>query len=191
MADVQSDHDDDLARQFPGPIVLPSSRLKWWSVAIASACAAVPGAYVCFLDARGQGIDIHVALGTAFSGIGCILSVCMLLPGSCRLRLDEAGFEITRLFRTQRFVWSEVSDFGTWTFIFLSSVVFRTTRPRLDYLDRRNAGLTGGRDGYVPDTYRLGAKRLARIMTAWRNAAMQAANQSAVHPTSIDARAAR
>jgi hypothetical protein len=103
-----------------------------------------------------------------------VIGVITLLPGASFLRLDENGFDVSRFFRKQIFRWSEVSDFGVWTFRGNCLVVFKAEKSRLNISEKVNAALAGGRNGYLPDTYGLTAEDLVQIMTAWRNSAMDA-----------------
>src|ERR1700676_1257387 len=149
---------------FPGPIILRSSRKKWLRVTIGAGCFTVVSGLLGF------GGDIIGILGTAFFGICTLVGVITLLPGASWLRLDEKGFEFTRFFRTTRFHWSDVGDFGVWTFRSNNLVVFKATKPRLSILEKINTALSG-RNGYLPDTYGMAAEDLVQLMTAWRDLA--------------------
>ena len=113
-------------------------------------------------------------LGTAVSGAGTLLCVIRQLPGASSLRLDEHGFEATSHFRKRTYRWSEATDFSTWTFLSSSMVVFKAAKLHLGILGKMNAALAGGRNGFLPDTYGMAADDLVRLMTAWRNSAMNA-----------------
>jgi hypothetical protein len=119
-------------------------------------------------------------LGAAIFGAATLGCVIRQLPGAGSLRLDEYGFEATSHFRTQQYRWGEVTDFVTWTFFFNSMVVFKATKSRLGILGKMNAFLAGGRNGFLPDTYGMEVDDLARLMTTWRNSAMNAAKPAAL-----------
>jgi hypothetical protein len=109
---------------------------------------------------------------TASFGVGTMIGLITLLPGASSLRLDGSGFEITKFFfLRQRYSWRDVSDFVTWA---NRMVVFEAEKPRLGAYERINAAIAGGRNGYLPDTYGMTAGDLVRLMTSWRNSAMNA-----------------
>jgi hypothetical protein len=158
---------EDILRTFPGPITLRSSRKKWWNLTIGAVFFTILG---ILLSIRG---DVVGMLGAAFFGICAVAGVITLLPGASSLRLDEKGFGFTRFFRTQKFHWNEVGDFGIWTFGWIikgEGVVFNVSKSRLSILEKINTALAD-RNGYLPDTYGLTAEELVELMTAWQNLA--------------------
>src|SRR5664279_5504523 len=105
-----------------------------------------------------------------------MIGITMLLPGANSLRLDGNGFEITKFyFLRQSYSWLNVSDFVVWEMSRNRFVVFKAEKPRLGVYERINAAMTGGRNGYLPDTYGMAASDLAELMTDWRNSAIKAA----------------
>lgn len=46
-----------------------------------------------------------------FFGLGILVGVVQLLPGSSRLRIDAMGFSATHLFRTTSVRWADVASF--------------------------------------------------------------------------------
>ena len=169
MADVRENN--KVGATFPGPAILQSSRLKWGSIVFA--CGLFTAALA---DIAAHGVT-NAGLGAVIFGVATALSATALLPGAMVLRLDGDGFETTRFYRTKRYRWKDVSDFAVWSFI-CSIVVFRVAGQRPDYMDRRNAALTGGRGGYLPDSYGLSADSLAQTMIAWQQTALEAVNRS-------------
>jgi hypothetical protein len=157
-----------LSQNFPGPITLVPSRRKRWNLIIGAGFFTILGILISF---RGGVVGM---LTTAFFGVCTVTGVITLLPGASSLRLDENGFDVTRFFRMQTFRWSEVSDFGVWTFKGNGFVVFKAAKSRLNILEKINAALAGGRNGYLPDTYGLAAEDLVQLMTIWRNLATDA-----------------
>jgi hypothetical protein len=160
---------EDGVPKFPGPHTFFSSRKKWWRPTLGTALFTAIG-IAMFLNAAPFGIFV-----TAVFGIGSMIGVMMLLPGANSLRLDGSGFEITKFFfLRQRYSWLDVSDFVVWAMIGNGIVVFKAEKPRLSVYERINAAMAGGRNGYLPDTYGMAAGDLVRLMTSWRNAAMNA-----------------
>jgi hypothetical protein len=159
---------ENVFSKFPGPITLVPSRRKWWNLTSSAGFFTILGLSFSF---RGDTVAI---LATTLFGICTVMGVITLLPGASFLRLDENGFDITRFFRKQIFRWSEVSDFGVWTFRGKGLVVFKAEKSRLNISEKINAALAGGRNGYLPDTYGSTAEDLVQLMTAWRNSATDA-----------------
>jgi hypothetical protein len=170
-----TDYKDILAR-FPGPITLVPSREKWWSLTVLAAFFTFLSALMLTLLSPAVGFrgDMILMLGIALCGFGTVIGVFMLLPGGVSLRLDLDGFEITRFFHKQRFNWNEVSDFDIWIFKDDGLVLFKAAKSRLSGFEKLNAALSGGRNGYLPDTYGLVAEDLLRIMKTWQNLATNA-----------------
>jgi hypothetical protein len=170
-----------ILRNFPGPITLRPSRKKWWKLTIGGAAFTVIGILLSF---RG---DVVGMFGVAFFGICTATGVITLLPGASSLQLDEKGFGFTRFFRTQKFLWSEVGDFGVWTFSRIikgEGVVFNVAKSRLNILEKINTALAG-RNGYLPDAYGLTSEELVQLMTAWQNLALNATSRRAVTVANI------
>jgi hypothetical protein len=167
----------DIVTKFPGPITLLPSRLKYWFMivlGVGMTAASVLASFLCLSRLRagieGAGVAaVLVILGTAFFGIATVVFVILLRRGS--LRLDEDGFEVTGLVR-KRFRWREVSGFDVFYFRGNSLVMFKTTNPRRNILEKFNAVLTGGRNEGIPADYELAAEKLVQLLTAWRNLAV-------------------
>lgn len=167
---INTQVDEDGVPRFPGPHTLFSSRKKWLRPALGTAFFAAVGIAMILKGALFVGIFV-----TASSGIGTMTGAMMLLPGASSLRLDESGFEVTKFFfLRQRYCWCDLSDFVAWEMIRKYIVVFKAAKPRLGVYEKINAALAGGRNGYLPDTYGMAANDLVRLMTSWRNSAINA-----------------
>jgi hypothetical protein len=155
---------------FPGPHTLFSSWKKWLRPTLTGAFFVAVG-IAMILKAAPFGIFVTVVFAI-FTTIG----IMMLLPGASSLRLDESGFETTKFFFfRKRYSWRDVSDFLVWSKVAKGGmVVFKDEKPRLSASERINAALTGGRNGYLPDTYGMAAGELVQLMINWRNSAMNA-----------------
>jgi hypothetical protein len=175
---------EDGVPKFPGPHTLFSSRKKWLRPTLGSALFMAVGIAMILYAAPfgifvtlGFGVRTMIGAGifvTVASGVGTTIGVMMLLPGASSLRLDESGFEVTKFFLRQRYRWRDVSDFVAWRMISKGIVVFREEKPCLGAYERINAAMTGGRNGYLPDTYGMAVDNLVRLMTSWRNSATNA-----------------
>jgi hypothetical protein len=162
---------DDVPK-FPGPLTLFPSREKWKKSVTVLGTFTVIGLVMMF-NAAPWGIFV-----TAVFGAATLWCVIRQLTGAGSLRLDKNGFEVINYFRTQRYRWSEVSDFGTWTLLFNSMVVFKAAKSHLSILEKMSAGLAGGRNGYLPDMYEMGVDELVQFMATWRNSAICATRQT-------------
>jgi hypothetical protein len=168
---TSKDEVKDLVTKFPGPIILFPSRMQLWILIVLGVGMTIASIFVSVYvyqfraGIKGAGLGIGMGiLGTVFFGLGTVVGVISLQPGSNWLRLNESGFEVTRLFRTKVFRWSEVSNFGIWSLKGGSCVVFKMSNAPINIWDNYNA--------WLPDTYGLDAGDLVQLMSAWRNLAM-------------------
>jgi hypothetical protein len=160
---------EDGVPEFPGPRTLFSSPKKWGVLTLVCGLSTAIG-IAMIRNAAPLGIFV-----TASSGFGTMIGVIMLLPGASSLRLDGNGFEITKFFfLRRRHSWRDVSDFVVWAMAGNRAVVFKAEKPRLGAYERISAAMAHGRNGYLPDTYGMAADDLVRLMTSWRNSAMNA-----------------
>lgn len=117
-------------------------------------------------------IERHLLAGlliTAFFGVGALIALVALLPGSSYLELSAQGMTLRTLYRSWHLDWSEVSGF------FVCRVAGRT----MVCWDRSDGGadargvralsrsLAGARAG-LPDNYGLSAVQLAELLESWR-----------------------
>ena len=112
-------------------------------------------------------------LGLGFFGAGSIVAAVQLLPRAGELRLDQDGFTIRSLFRTQALCWRDVT------------APFRVVKIRSQkmvgfdlagadgtrYLAELSKSVAGVHAG-LPDTYGLRAEDLAALMNEWRDRAL-------------------
>lgn len=170
---------EDIVAEFPGPITLRASRLKWWVMILLSSTMTAAGmflvSFIYFHPARIIG-DVRMGVGisvlcTLFFGLCTVFGTIALRRSE--LRLDENGFQVTAINRKQ-YLWSEVSDFDVFLCRGTASVVFKTTKPRRSSLGNLNALLTSGRNDGLPDTYGFGAAELMQLMRSWQSSAMRA-----------------
>ncbi len=183
-----------LLDRFPGPQALQRSMSKWLRllaigivfVALGIAFIHSPGTFSDTWVANGFGAVI-IGLGLAhdtmqvvrevgwaavvFFGIGCLVSVLTLIPGTSGLTLGKEGFVIRNLFRRISYQWPNVGEFAVVTIKYGAG-----SKKLVGFNDRLAATSTGaainvkltGRNSALPDTYNLSVKDLARLMTLWR-----------------------
>jgi hypothetical protein len=157
---------DAILAQFPGPVALQASRLKF-GLALVGALAIVAATIWVMSD---HPRDPWLWLGLIFFGQGVIAFAAMLLPGAGGLRLDPHGFETTRLFRHYRTRWQDVSEFKTFNFR-LTFVVYNN-RTLTGWLPWLNVAIAGHNTALGPD-YGFSAGDLADLMNRWRERALR------------------
>ena len=102
---------------------------------------------------------------TAVFGIGILVFLVMLLPGSSHLRLDSKGFVIRSLYRETRYAWTDAAGFGVAVAGVRRMVAFNFTPGFV-----RSRGLSkrlSGWDAALPDAYGLRPDRLEALMNAY------------------------
>jgi hypothetical protein len=158
----------DAVRKFPGPLTigppLKGHRLRLFGAA--------------FLTIVCSAFDTTTIPAATFFGVVTMMIVVKLVPGSHTLRLDVGGFEITRWFRTRRFLWSEVSDFAAYNAIVWRFVAFKERQRHLGIFDKISAPLMNGRNRLMPNCYGAQPNELARLMTSWRSSALPGTEQT-------------
>ena len=164
--------------QFPGPVTLHPSKLKWSVLFFGTTLIALMGAWD-FWDGsvhmedyehmiRGPFLLIVGGLGAALMGIG-------LVTKSMFLTLNATGFECGFVWSRMRRSWRDADRFTA-----VTMMVKGITQYFVAFDDAtRTAGFWNavalaidGRNRRLPDTYGLKAADLARLMTAWRERAL-------------------
>jgi hypothetical protein len=195
LSSAGSNEVEDIVARFPGPVTLVPSRQKWRFMIVLGVGMTIASIFASWIalsrflaGEAGAGLEAGIVIfGTGFFGLCTAVAVMSLLPGGSWLQLDENGLTISILFRKRKFFWSEVSDFSIFRIRATNLVVFNVATPRPNWIQKRNAGLTGGRNGSLPDTYGLAAADLARIMTEWQNRALRSRGQGETSPSRMSA----
>jgi hypothetical protein len=104
-------------------------------------------------------------LPSAFFGLGLVVSLILLLPGSSFLELDANGFVIRNVFRDSRLSWADIDGFetrrlGMRKFVTLNFARGYSASSRVRALAK---GMSGA-EGALPDTYGMSAEDLANLM---------------------------
>ena len=106
-----------------------------------------------------------------FFGLGGLVAILTLLPGSGGLMLDGEGFQVTALFRARpRWSWTDASGFAVWNYRRNKMIVFDLASAK-GAMAQLNTALSGHGAG-LPDSYGLSADDLARLMTEWQKRAL-------------------
>jgi len=111
--------------------------------------------------------------GVIFFGLGALIALGAMLPGSCALRLDRDGFEASSLFRRSRARWRDVSRFEGVRIppANFKMVAFDDTNQQSGRMAAANVAVCGHNSG-LPDTYGFSPDDLASLMTQWRARAL-------------------
>ena len=175
MAPVASDRPDvDLMlAQFPGPVRL--SAAKSLHKVILIGCLVLEFLLVKAL-VTGQGVPAAV-LGVAVVVLAQILwcALVLLRRDTLALALDRDGFTIRYLLRPRTLAWDAVGDFTAWKSRAFDLTMYNdatAAKGTIEAALSRYRKSRFGRDAALPDTYHLGAERLAQLMSLWRQRAL-------------------
>ncbi|MEQ6123281.1 STM3941 family protein [Pseudotenacibaculum sp. MALMAid0570] len=113
-------------------------------------------------------IEPNIAWGTIiFFGLGVIVAILKLIPGSSYLKLTKEGFEIRSLYRSHFTKWNDVENFRvnsirTW-YSYNKMVMF-------DYHKNHTKYTFGKRlSKALPETYGMSAQKLSELMNEWKS----------------------
>jgi hypothetical protein len=162
---------DAMLAQFPGPVTLYPSRLKYSLLLLVSALF-VAGGVAMVRSAAPAGWLVLI-----FFGLCAVFFVMLLLPGAAALLLDRDGFEMTSLFRRHRARWRDVSAFEVVAIHLKTMVVYNDKNLAGRALAKLSIAIAG-RNAGLPDTYGLSGTALADLMTRWRECALSQPGKS-------------
>jgi hypothetical protein len=177
----KSPSSEDTIASFPGPVVLFSSRPKLWLLAFFEIVTILTSSVAIVIGLSHPEAWFAVCIGLVgllYSvGLGIKLAV-LSSPDAISLRLTSSGFEVVAGFQKRTFLWTQVSDFDVFAGRRSSSkIAFRYDGPHrssfrvgLGWLD---AAFPKGRNAYLPDTYGLRTADLVRVLTTWRELAVE------------------
>lgn len=108
-------------------------------------------------------------LGIVFFGLGVIVSVIQFFPNASYLKLNQEGFEVKGLFRSNFTKWSHVKDFRQ-GHINGNKMIF------FDYTDEHKKWKSGkklskalsGKEGAVQSMYTIKTEELLSLMIAYK-----------------------
>jgi hypothetical protein len=163
---------NDILRQFPGPVVIFSSKARVVGRCAVIAVLAAAMAWICWSAARRGNVPEAFLSGVfallfAFIGALNILAVITNLDYLC---LDPEGFEIRFAWIKRRHSWRDVDRFSVRSgrarrVVFNDDTLSRGVLRRLtDFLPGRNAML--------PDAYGYEEEDFASLMNEWRARAL-------------------
>lgn len=140
--------------------------MKWLAVLLVSASAVVFGVLILPEE------PFVAWAAILLFGLGVVVSVVALLPGSGYLRLTPEGYEQRVFFRTSKRSWQQFERFHAYRTpaspIRLVGFVLDPNYTGDATLRRVNRSMAGV-DGGLSDTYGLAADELATLMNEWLN----------------------
>jgi hypothetical protein len=167
-----SDKVTALLAQFPGPVTLYPSKLKWvalfgpFTLLLACSILLLWPALVHL-----SGNDLAVVCGVFVAPILMMIwgAAATLGRGFPRLRLDREGLGVSLSKRGYyRVRWSEAAQFRS----FWCVAFYVDSTPPQNRWDGFNRAYLGGDYRLWLDTFGLGAKDFTRLMNAWRERAL-------------------
>jgi hypothetical protein len=164
---------DSILARFPGPVRLTAAKGMIRIIMIG-------GLVFEFLLGRsliaGEG-DPLTLVGVMIVVLAVVLRSAVLIvrPDGLALTLNRDGFTVRYLLRAKTRAWSEVGDFTAWTSRRFDLTVYNDRSRSTGMIERVLSRLRKarfGRDAVLPDTYHLGAERLAKLMSLWQQRAL-------------------
>lgn len=152
---------------------------RWKHLALLACCACLVA--LAFLVGPRQSTLAWLTGG--FFGLGVVVALIALIPGSGFLRLEPEGMSVRSLYRTWRVAWADVEDF------YVASVAGRemvcweyaagfSGQPLGRAFSRAISGVEAG----LPDTYRIPAAELASLLNEWRVSDYRARSNNSCEP---------
>ena len=99
-----------LLAQFPGPVRLCVSRLKWLAY-VALAAGFTASAVDLIIEPGGRHVIVGW-FGAIFFSVGMVAAAVMIVPGASEMALDGGGLTLRTNYRDRRWTWTDVSDFA-------------------------------------------------------------------------------
>ena len=153
--------------------VFHASKLKWFAV-LAICVAFSVGGYFMIHDPKANTIKVLFGgyLCLLFFGLGALVAVAALVPGSSYLRVGVGGFTMCSLWRQHSYSWSDISHFGLTSvptgpsskmMIGFSFVADSPKRSKSTSLRALNMQLSGF-EAALPEDYGQGYEKLLNIL---------------------------
>ena len=122
----------------------------------------------------------------AFFGLGVVVALVTLIPGSSYLRLEPDRMSVRTLYRTWHVPWAEVAEFfvapvGGRSMVCWNYIPGSTRQKRGRAVSRAIAGVEAG----LPDTYGRSAEELATLLNQWRSSGTGARPNNSSKPTPL------
>lgn len=154
----------DMAAAEPVEILRPR-KIRWVLVLLISAGFVAIG--IAVIRSPSAATEPFMAYGSLiFFGIGVVIAIVQLLPGSSFLRLSPEGFTIRAMWRDTFYRWSDIERFGV-ARQGMVGVSFSQGYPQARGLRSMMRSLSGF-DGALPDNYGWDCARLAAYLESWK-----------------------
>ena len=138
---------------------------RWKHLALLAGCAGFVGLAVVI----GPKQSALAWLTGGFFGLGVVVALITMIPGSSFLRLEPKGMSVRSLYRTWHVAWADVAGFYAAPVAGREMVCWQyvagfTGHARGRAFSRAISGVEAG----LPDTYGIPAAELAWLLNEWR-----------------------
>ena len=165
-------------------IIFAGNRKKPILVALGSAV------FVCLIFFTGKG-DTFSFLGIAFFGLGILVSLYSLIPGTIQLKVDRAGVEMKSLFKPLKISWMDVDEFyvgyirSGFTRTKMISIRYSASYKRLR-AGRKILKVATGMEGALPDHFNRSAEEICEILNSYKRKYIDSNDQQGEHYGKLD-----
>ncbi len=140
--------------------ILPSKRRIW----VGCIACSLPVGFGCAMVHNGEKLGWFVII---LFGLGFIAPGLLLLPGATWLEMDEEGFALRVCFRSDRYLWSHITEMDVWQGV----VSFKLNE---DFCGNKRgqamARVVSGYDGSIPNVFRLDPQSVLELMMEYKRA---------------------
>jgi hypothetical protein len=179
-SDGLSENAKNILEQFPGPVTLYPSKLKWSSTFVITVFVGAMGAWSLLWGQYESpiGVNWHTFEGAFLiivGGGGAAVTGWGLVASTMYLTLDATGFVCRAIWPYARCSWKDADRFTTVDVMLYLVMVHRVAFDDATHKTGFWSTLTRavcGRNNQLPDAYGLRAEDLARLLTAWRERAL-------------------
>jgi hypothetical protein len=147
-------------------IIFTGNRKKAILLAFASALFV----FVIYLTGEGTILSF---LGIAFFGVGFLVCLYTLIPGTVQLKVNRSGIEMKTLFKPMKLSWSDVDEFYIG---YMRTALSKTKMIGIRYSEsykkmqigrKISASLTGV-EGALPDHFNRSAEEICEILNRYK-----------------------
>jgi hypothetical protein len=115
----------------------------------------------------------------AFFGLGATVFLIQMVPNSTYLKLNEEGFEVRNLFRSDFTKWKDVKFFrigsvpmpvylGYWRQKKMVMLEYQKTHKK-HKIGKAASKMISGNHGALPDSYGMSVAELVELLNEWKN----------------------
>ena len=130
----------------------------------------VCGAFVTIGIFMLQDKPLMAWFGISFFGLGVIVSLIQFYPNSSYLKLNEEGFEVKSMFRTNFTKWSHVKDFRKGHINGNKMIFFDYTEQHKKWnKGKKISNFLSGKEGAVQSIYKISTEELIKLMITYQS----------------------